>query len=311
MEELEPEAHMKTAPAISVIMSVHNGEEFLAEAVESILGQTFGNFEFIIINDGSSDRSGEILEGFAKKDGRIKLIEQENLGLTKSLNKGLNRAKGKYIARMDADDIALPERFAQQTAYLDAHPECVALGSKILFIDPFGLPLWESKHELSHDGIDAQLLTGSGSAISHPAVTIRGDALKAVGGYREHLDTAQDLDLFLRLAEYGKVANLGQILLKYRLHLSSVNYSKRQRQRFNTEVILKDAYARRSLNYPEDMTLYDWHPIDPSDQYYRWAWNALHLKEKAIARKYAFAALKIKPASLDIWRLVYCTIRGY
>ena len=210
MKETEPEKQTRPDLEISVVMSVYNGAEFLAEAVESILEQTFTNFEFIIINDGSSDRSAEILADFVKKDGRIRLINQDNTGLTKSLNTGLNYAQGQYIARMDADDIALPDRFAQQADYLDAHPECVAVGSKVLFVDPFGLPLWKSKHELPHGEIDAQLLTGNGSAISHPAVMIRSDALKAVGGYREHLDTAQDLDLFLRLAEYGQVANLDQ-----------------------------------------------------------------------------------------------------
>lgn len=301
---------MQENPEVSVLMSVFNCERYLAEAIDSILGQTFSQFEFIIINDGSTDNSAKILEGYGKQDERIRLIRQSNMGLTKSLNKGLKYAKGRYIARMDADDIAMPERFEKQVDFLHNNPACVALGSRVVCIDPYGSPLWETKQAVLHSDIDDGLLTGNGSAILHPTVMICSDALTAIGGYREHLDTAQDLDLYLRLSEHGKLANLDQSFLKYRLHLSSVNATKRDRQRRNTETILRDAYARRSLVYPENLKLYEWKPVDLANQYSEWAWLALKAGNISVARKHALAAFREKPMSLETWRVLYCSIRG-
>jgi glycosyltransferase involved in cell wall biosynthesis len=297
-------------PEISTVMSVYNCEQYLSEAIDSILGQTFGNFEFIIIDDGSTDNSAKILNDYAKQDLRIKLIQQPNVGLTKSLNRGVNLAEGQYIARMDADDIALPERFEKQIEYFSTYPECVAVGSRVLCIDPYGSPLWETKQVLEHSDIDAELLTGNGSAISHPSVMIRRDALLALGCYREDLDTAQDLDLFLRLSEIGTLANISEPLLKYRIHLSSVNSTKRERQRYNTEVIVKNAYARRGIEFPENLKFFDWEPIEPSRQYINWAWIALKSGNLSVARKHAVAAIRTKPMALETWRVLYCAFRG-
>jgi glycosyltransferase involved in cell wall biosynthesis len=126
---------MPSEPAISVLMPVYNTERYVAEAVESILAQTFRNFEFLIIDDGSTDRSLSILKRYAERDPRIYLVSRPNTGYVIALNEMLAMARGEFIARIDADDIALPERFEVQVAYLREHPEVVCLGSKVQFID--------------------------------------------------------------------------------------------------------------------------------------------------------------------------------
>jgi glycosyltransferase involved in cell wall biosynthesis len=125
-------------PKISVAMSVFNGEEYLRAAIDSILAQTFSDFEFIIVDDGSTDRSAAIVRGY--DDPRFVLLSQENRGVAAALNHAMSRARGEYIARQDADDVSLPERFAQQVQWLEAHPEVSALGTGAVLIDPQGRP---------------------------------------------------------------------------------------------------------------------------------------------------------------------------
>src|SRR3954452_3787995 len=131
------------SPKVSVAMPVYNSERYLAKAVESILAQTFTDFEFLIVDDGSTDASRAILENYAARDQRIKLVSRPNTGYLIALNEMLERSLGYYVARMDADDVALPQRFERQVKYLDDHPECVLLGSRVTIIDPDGDPLKE------------------------------------------------------------------------------------------------------------------------------------------------------------------------
>ena len=207
---------MATIPMLSVCMPVYNAQAYVRQATESILNQTFGDFEFIIINDGSTDDSRKILEELARRDARIRLVSRPNTGYTKALNEALGMARAPYLARMDADDISLPDRFEKQLEYLRAHPECVLVGSRILTIDPFGSPLYEPRHKLVHEAIEAELLAGVGWAIVHPASMMVREVVDALGGYRPEMEPSEDLDLFLRLAEKGKIANLPEVLLHYR-----------------------------------------------------------------------------------------------
>ncbi|MBA7555263.1 Undecaprenyl-phosphate 4-deoxy-4-formamido-L-arabinose transferase [subsurface metagenome] len=146
---------MSRNPYISVIMPCYNGAQYLREAIESILNQTFHDFEFVIINDGSTDASQEIIDSF--NDDRMLVIQQKNMGITKSLNKGLEMARGEYIARQDADDISFPDRFEKQVAYLDAHPEVAVLGGAIIRIDEKGNPLNKFVFPQSHEKITKKL----------------------------------------------------------------------------------------------------------------------------------------------------------
>jgi glycosyltransferase involved in cell wall biosynthesis len=302
---------MSSQPVISVCMSVYNAEPYLRAAVQSILAQTFTDFEFIIIDDGSTDGSSGILREFAERDARIRLTCRPNQGLTKSLNEALQQAHGSYIARMDADDISLPRRFEKQAAYLQSHPDCVLVGCRILTIDPFGTPLYEPDHKLGHAEIEQQLLAGTGWAIVHPAAMMRRETLNALGGYRTQFEPSEDLDLFLRLAERGKIANLPELLFHYRQHSKSVNHTRFEDQNRAKRTILSEAYARRGLCLPAG-----WVPprrnILPVDKEINmWAWTALRKGHVTAARRHALSVVKLAPFSFDSWRLMFCAIRGH
>jgi glycosyltransferase involved in cell wall biosynthesis len=255
---------MKTGPKVSVVMSVYDGLPYVSTAVESILEQTFEEFEFIIIDDGSTDGSTAVLRRYAAQDERIQLIVQENRGIPRAVNRGLGQASGAYIARMDADDIALPERFAKQVTYLDAHPECVLLGGEATAIDAEGKPFKQTDGPLSrgnannadlayeHAELVNRMLQGKW-VFFNPSVMMRRRAVEATGGYDEHYSVAQDLDLFLRLAEVGKVANLESPLIQYRCHEDQVSQSPKQRYLSNKA--RREAHVRRSLPLPKDLRM--------------------------------------------------------
>jgi glycosyltransferase involved in cell wall biosynthesis len=298
-------------PKLSVLMPVYNAARYLTEAVESILAQTFRNFEFVIVNDGSTDRSTRILERFAKRDARIHLITRPNTGIVGALNDGLQYCKCDLIARMDADDVSMPERFERQLAFMDAHPQVACLGTRVLGIDPYGGVLFTSDHALTHEQIDAGLLRGSGWSIVHPAAMMRKNAVLAVGGYRKEFQWAEDLDLFLRLAETAKLANLPDVLLQYRQHPDSVNRTKQNEQVRVITAVVHEAHKRRSLSIDSHWTFTP-APVLPKDKQLRsWAWKALGEGKVSIARKYALAAWQSSPLNVESWRALICAMRGY
>jgi glycosyltransferase involved in cell wall biosynthesis len=205
-------------PKISVVMSVYNGETYLREAIDSILNQTFTDFEFIIINDGSTDHAKQILESYS--DPRIRLLHQENIGLTKSLNKGLKIATGEYIARMDADDISLSERFSRQVNYLDNNLHVGLIGSRYLQIDEKGVEQFEIQVPIGKENILNHLLL-SGSAFCHSSMMFRKLLAQKAGFYDEAMRYAQDYDFGIRMFELCEVANFPEILQKWRYNTSS------------------------------------------------------------------------------------------
>lgn len=213
-------------PAISVVMSVHNGVKYLLQAIESILNQTLYDFEFIIVDDGSTDGASQILETYAKTDSRIVLVGQANQGLTKSLNKALYLARGDFIARMDSDDVAHPHRLETQLAFLNSHPDIVCVGSEVELISENGIRLGPRNQPREHDEIRRLLLLGDGGAMTHPAIMFRREQAIKIAGYDEQFLTAQDLDFFLRISEVGRVANIDEILLDWRQHPQSINRTK-------------------------------------------------------------------------------------
>lgn len=259
---------MSVAPRVSVVMSVYNGRSFIHEAVKSVLAQTFSDFEFIIIDDGSTDGSTEILRQYAKQDIRIRLFIQENVGLTESLNRGLQRARGEYIARMDDDDVSLPERFGVQVGYLDDHPRCVAVGGQVILINEHGHPIENSTEPAFSDGkgrmeglwtdhasIERGLLDGAWPMLQS-AVMMRREAIEAVGGYDERFVTNQDHDLFLRLAEKGKLTNLPETVVKYRRHGDQITAQSPGRNfsvTLRMKKIRREAYQRRDQPLPGEL----------------------------------------------------------
>lgn len=207
---------------ISVVMSVYNGENFLSEAVESILNQTFENFEFIIISDGSTDKSSEILNSYAQQDSRIILVEQRNMGLVVSLNKGLEQARAPLIARMDADDVSLPHRLQTQKNYMDENLNIGVLGSAIIPINEQGI----QGKALSYPPVGEKLdhyIYHYGSPLAHPSVMMRRDLVIEQGSYRQEFKHAEDYDLWLRLHKVSNIDNLAEPLLQYRQHSEKIS----------------------------------------------------------------------------------------
>ena len=200
-------------PAITVLMPVYNGFKYLDEAMKSILNQTFQNFEFIIIDDGSTDDSVKIIKSY--DDNRIRLVENKNnLGQSETLNIGLNIAKGKYIARMDQDDISMPERLERQSEFMEDNPQIGVCGTWIQLIGKYnGIAELETEDDL----IKIKLLTNQN--LAHPSVMIRKQILENYKlSYSISYTVAQDYDLWVRMFDHCSFANLPKPLLKYRIH---------------------------------------------------------------------------------------------
>jgi glycosyltransferase involved in cell wall biosynthesis len=217
---------MVRLPKISVIMSVFNGEKYLREAVDSILNQTFVDFEFILINDGSTDKTKAILDSC--HDARIRLIHQENIGLTESLNKGLGMARGVYIARMDADDISHVNRLEKEAAFLDANKDVGLVGTFGIRIDEKG----KAGHLISFPTSDEALRKRLeyDCPFLHGAVMYRKECIDRVGNYRKKIGPSEDLDLWLRISERFGLACLDEPLYKDRVVSDGVSMSLRFNQ---------------------------------------------------------------------------------
>lgn len=235
-------------PKVSVIMSVYNDQKYLYEAIESILEQSYKDFEFIICNDGSTDDSAEIIDKFKNKDHRIILIEHKNLGLTKSLNKAIKLSKGDYIARMDSDDISDSERFLKQVNFLEANLEYALIGTNVVKIDEHGNDLGVNKTKYTHQEICATFKKRN--CIAHGSVMINKLLVGKMLFYDEDYQYAQDYRLWVSLAKHFKVSNLKEPLYKLRLHSSSISKEKIESQsiyaglvayEFSTGKVVKDA----------------------------------------------------------------------
>ena len=213
-------------PKVSVVMSVYNGEKYLKESVESILNQTFSDFEFTIINDGSTDKTPEILRSF--NDERIKVINQENMGLTRSLNKAINLVIGEYIARMDADDVSLPERLERQVEFLDENLDVGMVGTACKEIDRDGQEIGIFSPPTTNNELKKVLIRYN--PFVHASVMIRRTVIDKVGIYDESFSSAQDYEFWFRIAKFYKIANLTQLLLVRRYTTRNISIEKENEQ---------------------------------------------------------------------------------
>lgn len=298
---------------VSVILPVYNAGEYLDTAIESVLSQTFTNFELLLLDDGSTDGSLSRLEYYASQDTRCKVYSRPNRGVAFTLNEGLNLASSDLIIRMDQDDICRPQRFEKQIRYMAEHPECVLVGSRVQLIDPEAMPMMEMGHCQTHEEIDAGLSWG-GAFIFDPTIVVRKSAILAVGGYRAEYEYAEDLDLFLRLAEVGRLANLPDVLVEYRQHSTSMSYARRDLQYQSILAATKDARLRRNQivdSVPSGMWTAKAAVIKISEVHRKWAWWSLKGKNLATARKHAWKALVQDPFSLENLKLFGCVIRGH
>lgn len=232
-------------PRVSVILPAYNAERFIGEAIDSILAQTYRDFELIIISDGSTDLTPDIIRQYAKKDKRIRFFNnRKNRGLIYVLNMGLRKVRGEYIARMDADDISLPTRFEKQVAYLDANPDVGVLGT---LIQGFGLlnqlGLQRPQVELSDFITD--------NYVAHPSVMIRRSVMRKYGfKYNPDYKHVEDYELWLRMVQVTKIQNIMEVLLRYRVSYDNISNVHRSEQKIKTQQ-LKDMARQIVLSQTE------------------------------------------------------------
>lgn len=295
-------------PRISVLLRVYNGEHYLPQAIDSILQQSFDDLELYVLDDGSEDRSLAIARAKAAKDSRVIVVNGEHRGLVDGLNVGLGTAKGEFIAIMDADDISLRDRFMQQVHFLEAHPECCAVGSQAICIDADGLPVNRFNVPKHHDQIDDHHMRGLGAGIIHPSVMMRKSAVVQIGGYRPPFVWAEDYDLFLRLAEIGQLANLPQVLLQYRVHGSEVTSQHREAQFLAAKRALQDALIRRKTDVP--LPPLELEVKSEDDLIWLLVWKSFKARNFRTARKHAFRFLRRRPSEFWRWVVVCATCLG-
>lgn len=240
-------------PKISVIMSVYNAEKYLRDGIESILNQTFADFELIIIDDVSIDNSNKIIDEYSKKDRRIVWLRNEKyLGIPETRTKVIKYAKGKYIAIADADDISISTRFEKQYSYLEKHQDCGVVGSFIqLFDSDTENIIGIRKYYEDDQNLRKRLFLYS--PIAQPACMIRKEVFDIVGYYDPKYLLAEDLDLWFRIGTAYKFANIQEVLLRYRVHKNSTTISKTKQMEAMTLEIRK----KYSHGYGYSMTLFD------------------------------------------------------
>lgn len=238
-------------PLVSVVMVVRNVDCFLAESIESILAQTFRNFEFIIVDFGSTDKSKSIIESYAAKDSRIKFHEIPPCDLTVARNAACRFALGRYIAIMDADDVCVSNRLKWEVEFMEMHPEVGLLGGATEWVDATGQFLCTTDFPPGDKELRIEL--ENRCAFCQPTVLIRNEAFVLTGGYREILPQAEDYDLWLRIIEHFQCANLKQVVLKYRIHPNQVSMQRRKQQSLCVLAVQLSASARRN-GHPDPLS---------------------------------------------------------
>lgn len=233
-----------STPTVTVLMATMNVARYLDEAIDSILRQTLADFELIIVDDGSSDDSWGVISRRAAEDGRILALRNEqNIGISRTLNKALAHARGAYITRQDGDDSCLPGRLAAQVAFLERHPQVGAVGTQATLIDREGVQIGLTTFPNANEDIQAILLDRM--CMVGPTVMIRRSAMEAAGFYFYDEPYGQDYDICLRAAEVAEIVNLPEPLYYYRQHSASVSYAQRHRQMVGKAVAVQQAVARR------------------------------------------------------------------
>jgi glycosyltransferase involved in cell wall biosynthesis len=229
---------------VTVLMSVYNDAEYLSDAIDSVLGQSFEDFEFIVVDDGSTDGSGDVVAGY--RDPRLVVVRQAHRGLVGALNRGLSMARGRYVARQDADDVSLRDRLLKQAAFLDAHGDIALVGSAVGLIDEGGRLLREQAYPEEHSEL-CGLLEQVINPLPHSTVMFRRDAVIALGGYDERFPKAQDYALYLRLTEEFRVASIPEMLVLLRTRPDSVTFTDDQGDQLRSALLARSLALVRRL----------------------------------------------------------------
>jgi len=234
------------APLITVLMSVYNGERWLPECIQSVLEQTFTNLEFIIINDGSDDSSLQIISHFAKKDSRICFYDRRNYGLTNSLNYGIAKAQGEWIARIDADDIWSSNKLQKQIECIQMNTSFVLVGSGLFLIDENSNQCGVYIYPKQHSRLTRRLSRNS-AFFAHSSALFKLSTMKKLGGYRAQFKRSQDQDLWLRLTEIGKITCIKQPLVQIRKHIDQISLDKSGESQSLYSFIAMTSYNLRKM----------------------------------------------------------------
>lgn len=226
MNQLQPQP----VPPVSVVMAVFNGADGVRRTLDGILTQSFAEFELIVVDDGSTDRTPEILAEYREEDSRIRIITQENRGLTEALIAGCDSARGQLIARQDVGDFSLEHRLARQVEYLDQHPNVVAVGTGFRSRGPGGEYLGESVRQLEPEDV-TRIFLEQGVGISHTSAMFRAEAYRRAGGYRPEFRFAQDFDLWYRMTRVGRLGEVPEVLLEMGVDIGGISSTSHDRQR--------------------------------------------------------------------------------
>ncbi len=237
----------KKQPLVSIVMTAYNAAEFVLQAVESIQNQTYANWELIIVNDGSTDGTSKILTKLAKNDKRILLIScRKNRGASVASNLGLSKAKGQFIARMDSDDISMPDRLVKQVRFLQSHPEVIVVGGQCELIDREGENIGMKNFPTQHKDIYEALYQYN--PIQHPSLMVNTKMLgKLKITYHADVLLAHDLEILFNLAQHGKLANLNNVILQYRIHTDSLSL-RHPKETFKHTLLVRKM-ARQKYGY--------------------------------------------------------------
>ena len=295
-------------PAVSVLMPVRDAEAYLAEAVASILCQTFADFEFLIIDDGSADRTRQILRRFEVVDPRVRVWERPATGFTKQLNFGLGLCRGEFVARMDGDDVAAPDRLRLQVEHLRRHPEAVVVGGAYDLIDSRGRLLRREWPATDDAALQSHALDGQ-TPIAHPTALMRRSSVREVGGYDESMRTGQDNDLWLRLGEVGELACVPAVVLGYRQHPKSVSELHAADQAANIRRGCEKAYRRRGLDRAFEPPP-AWRPTGEDARFkflLQYGWWAFNEAQRSTAIAYGLRAVGERPFRHEPWNLLYAS----
>lgn len=321
-------------PRLSVIMASYNGADYVGAAVRSVLSQTFRDFELVIVDDGSRAETVAILQHLASGDSRIRVIFGEHQGQIATLNRALDACRGALLARLDHDDIAQPSRFAQQVAYLDAHADCVMVGTRTCFIDTAGNDIGgadeaRTMRTLRH----APLAFPPRVPFVHGSTPMmRADVFRSVGGFRAEFTAAEDRDVSWRMAACGRVARLGEPLVKHRLHDRNLSKTGRRTQILShffcdlsaaaTALGLDDAAARRCIEVGGDFKpaldayrtlLHRSYPVETYWQFHlarERGWDLVGIASGADFMGHVARQLLANPVDLRRWRTLFKARKG-
>lgn len=292
-----------TVPRLSVLMSVYNGQKYLAASIDSLLQQTFSDFELIIADDQSTDSTAEILAEYANKDSRIRIVKGPREGLGVVRNQLVAEAAAPLLAWLDADDLALPERFEKQVQFMDANPDVVASGTSVQIIDEDGDNIKLDIRTTKHDDIDSELIEYRSNGIYFPSSIMRSAALEKIDGFRPEFPVGCDTDMFIRISEVGRIANLPEVLLQYRWHAGGNSWAVPLWQRDRAMVTINQARARRGMESLHFEVEQDIKKKTPRAKIYdSWASQALAGKNYQTAAKHAKRAIRKNPFLARPWR---------